>query len=498
MRITFRVVQRVGGDDPALNHVGDGQLAEVRLVELDANHQPAPAHLLDEVGIFGLHLTQPAQEFLADTLGVLHEPLLLDDLQRCQPCGAGEFVAAEGAGVQQRVFAEHLVPQRRARREGADGHHAAAQRLGKRHDVGAHARMLHAPQLARASQSRLHLVHNQHGVVAVAQFAQAGQVIVGWDADAALALNRLDDDACGLLVEVRGDGVGVAERHMHKAWQQRVERLAVHFAPAGGEAAHRLAVIAAHSANHLHAPSRLTGEFNRALYRLCARIAEKAILQVAGQHFRQFRCQPCLRRVEHDLAGHRHHVQLAFDRLHNLRMAVSQREHAVPAKAVQKLASLRVPDIAPFGVPLHAQPREAQHLRQSGVQVTLGQLGNLVGKRFGIRRKLSHRIIAPCGGLYLTRLGVQATRRRNQDYGAWYNQIAMSVIADRVRELVAALPENLQQQILEYVSQLSQTAPRGIPGDDFQAIAGLLSDEDAEAILSAIEHDCEQICPNEW
>jgi hypothetical protein len=74
----------------------------------------------------------------------------------------------------------------------------------------------------------------------------------------------------------------------------------------------------------------------------------------------------------------------------------------------------------------------------------------------------------------------------------------MSVIADRVRELVAALPENLQQQILEYASQLNQTAPRGIPVDDFQAIAGLLSDEDAEAILSAIEHDCEQICPNEW
>ena len=73
----------------------------------------------------------------------------------------------------------------------------------------------------------------------------------------------------------------------------------------------------------------------------------------------------------------------------------------------------------------------------------------------------------------------------------------MSVIADCVRELVAALPENLQQQILEYVIQLSQTAPRGIPVDDFQAIAGLLSDEDAEAIF-AIEHDCEQICPADF
>jgi hypothetical protein len=74
----------------------------------------------------------------------------------------------------------------------------------------------------------------------------------------------------------------------------------------------------------------------------------------------------------------------------------------------------------------------------------------------------------------------------------------MSVIADRVRELVATLPEELQEQILEYASQLSQATPRGIPVSDFQAIAGLLSDEDAEAILHAIEQDCEQIHPDEW
>jgi hypothetical protein len=74
----------------------------------------------------------------------------------------------------------------------------------------------------------------------------------------------------------------------------------------------------------------------------------------------------------------------------------------------------------------------------------------------------------------------------------------MSVIANRVRELVATLPEELQEQILEYASQLSQATPRGIPVSDFQAIAGLLSDEDAEAILHAIEQDCEQIHPDEW
>jgi hypothetical protein len=71
----------------------------------------------------------------------------------------------------------------------------------------------------------------------------------------------------------------------------------------------------------------------------------------------------------------------------------------------------------------------------------------------------------------------------------------MSPIADRVRELVALLPENLQQQVLEYASELSQATPRGIPVSDFQAVAGLLSDEDAEAILHAIQRDCEQINP---
>jgi hypothetical protein len=74
----------------------------------------------------------------------------------------------------------------------------------------------------------------------------------------------------------------------------------------------------------------------------------------------------------------------------------------------------------------------------------------------------------------------------------------MSLIADRVRELVASLPENLQKQILEYVNQLSRTAPCGIPVSEFHAMAGLLSDEDAEAILHAIEQDCEQVHANEW
>ncbi|BCW94959.1 MAG: hypothetical protein WHS44_08060 [Fimbriimonadales bacterium] len=75
----------------------------------------------------------------------------------------------------------------------------------------------------------------------------------------------------------------------------------------------------------------------------------------------------------------------------------------------------------------------------------------------------------------------------------------MSTIADRVREMVERLPEPLQQQVLEYAQRLSQNVPlRGIPLAEFEKHAGLLSAEDADAILQAIEAGCEQVDPDEW
>ncbi|CUU33689.1 hypothetical protein GXSOP10_1039 [Armatimonadetes bacterium GXS] len=74
----------------------------------------------------------------------------------------------------------------------------------------------------------------------------------------------------------------------------------------------------------------------------------------------------------------------------------------------------------------------------------------------------------------------------------------MSRIADRIREVAESLPETLQAQLLEYARQLSRVAVRGIPRKDFEIAGNLLSDEDAEAILRAVEQDCEVIYPDEW
>lgn len=75
----------------------------------------------------------------------------------------------------------------------------------------------------------------------------------------------------------------------------------------------------------------------------------------------------------------------------------------------------------------------------------------------------------------------------------------MGVIVERICEVVAGLPEPLQQQVLEYAQQLSErVALRGIPLADLQAREKLLSDEDADAILHAVETGCEQVNPDEW
>jgi hypothetical protein len=40
--------------------------------------------------------------------------------------------------------------------------------------------------------------------------------------------------------------------------------------------------------------------------------------------------------------------------------------------------------------------------------------------------------------------------------------------------------------------------PRGAPGRQVAALAGSISDADAEAMLKAIEEGCEQIDPTQW
>ena len=62
------------------------------------------------------------------------------------------------------------------------------------------------------------------------------------------------------------------------------------------------------------------------------------------------------------------------------------------------------------------------------------------------------------------------------------------------------LPIAQQQRVLDYARSLSTSAPRllGVPGRELLDLAGSISDEDAKAMMDAIEEGCEQVDLNEW
>ena len=104
--------------------------------------------------------------------------------------------------------------------------HAAAQPLGKSHHIGLHILVLPGEHLAGAADARLHFVKHQQQVVLVADLAQGGQVARVGDVDAALALQRLDQNRRRLRADRGANRGDIVERHVAEA-VDAAERLAV-------------------------------------------------------------------------------------------------------------------------------------------------------------------------------------------------------------------------------------------------------------------------------
>ena len=137
-----------------------------------------------------------------------------------------------------------IMPGRGARggEAGAD-REAAAQPLGDGGDVRAHARLLAGEQRAGAAHAGLDLVEHQQQAVLVAEGAQVLQALRRHRPDAALALDRLDQDGGGLGADRGVQRLVVAERHDVEARQQRIEAFDQLLAAGGGrDAGHGPAV----------------------------------------------------------------------------------------------------------------------------------------------------------------------------------------------------------------------------------------------------------------
>ena len=139
----------------------------------------------------------------------------LDVLEHGDRGRAGDRVAAEGAAEAAGLGGIHDL--------GAAGdageREAAGDALGREHHVGDEPEVLAREVLAGAGHAALDLVGDEHDAVGRAPLLQRGEVAVGGDHEAALALDRLDDEAGQVggadgLLEVRDRalrGVGARE-----------------------------------------------------------------------------------------------------------------------------------------------------------------------------------------------------------------------------------------------------------------------------------------------
>jgi len=171
-------------------------------------HQPEAAGVGEQRVPRGQSL-QALQQLRSPHLGGLEQVVGFDDFQdpAC-PHHVGEVAAPGGVdpGRNAEDVVRHLVHP-------SAGHHAAdLQLLAERDDVRFDVLPLVGPRLAGQASAGLHLVHDEQGVVAVAQLLHRGEELRTEVVVAALTLHRLHDEA--------GDVVRVGLEGLHRLRQR--------------------------------------------------------------------------------------------------------------------------------------------------------------------------------------------------------------------------------------------------------------------------------------
>jgi len=70
-------------------------------------------------------------------------------------------------------------------------------------------------------------------------------------------------------------------------------------------------------------------------------------------------------------------------------------------------------------------------------------------------------------------------------------------IVERVVEQLKIMPQNLQQQVLEFTLALAGST-KGVVSDQLLRFAGAIPTDDIQLMREAIEQDCEQVDTSEW
>jgi hypothetical protein len=172
------------------------------LFEFNTDHQSASTHLLD-----ARKLVKLLKQIGADLRGIVHQMLLLHDVEHCNCTGASQMVAAERCAQHAIDRLEHRTDQHGAHRE------AIGDAFGHRDQIGTDAGMLMGKELAASAVSALYLIENQDSLVTRTEIAQLAHEVVGRELYAANTLNAFDDDARYIaLLQLVLDSLRIVQR----------------------------------------------------------------------------------------------------------------------------------------------------------------------------------------------------------------------------------------------------------------------------------------------
>ena len=206
-------------------------LGQLAAGELDPEHQPDPADVLDQPGEAAPQPRQPLQQQLPLGGGVGQQLLGAQDLEGGQAGRAGHGAAAVGGAV----GALGPAPQLVAGQEGAEGQ-ARGDPLGRDQHVRLDPGVLDRPHPPGPAHARLDLVGHEQDAVALADGLELLEPARGRGDVAALALDRLDEHGRDLarvdLVAEQGVGEPV-DGGVAALGEGQVERAAVAVAVGG-------------------------------------------------------------------------------------------------------------------------------------------------------------------------------------------------------------------------------------------------------------------------
>jgi hypothetical protein len=71
--------------------------------------------------------------------------------------------------------------------------------------------------------------------------------------------------------------------------------------------------------------------------------------------------------------------------------------------------------------------------------------------------------------------------------------LGISHLKNEVLQVMDRLPEERQRQVLNFARSLASSGPVGIVGKDLLRFAGILTEQEAQALSEAVEEGCERV-----